>query len=74
MKLTGDSIDEVEVLVFKREFIYNALVNGWSVKMIKPNTFEFFNKDTEIRKQYTAKNFLNEFVKSNFNMDDACGH
>lgn len=74
MKLVGDNIDDDEVLVFKQQFIYNALVSGWSVKMIKPNTFEFFNKDTEIRKQYTAKNFLNEFVKSNFNMDGVRGH
>ena len=32
------------VTIYKMAFIYNAIINGWSVKYLDNNKFEFINK------------------------------
>ena len=47
-------------LLYKMIIIYNALLNGWIIKMIKPNKFEF----KKSKKSNTNLN-LNKFIKNN---------
>ena len=48
----------------KMIFIYNALQNGWTVKMLKNNQFEFIKS-----KKKTKTNLnLNKFIKKNLVM------
>jgi hypothetical protein len=44
----------------KMIFIYNTLQNGWSVKMLEKNKFQFTNGDKETKKQY----FTDDFIKT----------
>lgn len=55
--------------IYKMAFIYNAVVNGWSVKYLDNNKFEFINKNEEIKKEFFLENFLDEFIDSNLNID-----
>ena len=51
----------------KMIFIYNTLQNGWSVKMVEKNKFEFTNRNKEIKNQYFSEDFIKEFIKKNIN-------
>jgi hypothetical protein len=48
-------------------FIYNTLLNGWSVKMISKNKFEFNNNDRKIKKNFYGDSFIKEFIEKNMN-------
>ena len=61
---TGDLIS-----IYKMAFIYNAIINGWSVKYLDNNKFEFINKDEEIKKEFFLENFLDRFIDSNLNIN-----
>lgn len=59
-----DNKDDIDIY-YKMSFIYKALLNGWKVKMINDNTFEFTNNNKIIKKQYILQDFLENFVNSN---------
>ena len=43
--------------IYKMSFIYNAIINGWSVKYLNNNKFEFINKNEEIKKEFFSRKF-----------------
>jgi hypothetical protein len=65
--LDRDNKEETDedITIYKMSFIYKALLNGWKVKMMNDNTFEFTNNNKSIKKQYILHNFLENFVNSN---------
>ena len=48
----------------KMILIYNALLNGWMVKMVKYNKFEFIKSNKVIKKTKEKIN-VNKFLKKN---------
>ena len=48
----------------KMILIYNALLNGWMVKMVKYNKFEFIKSNKVIKKTKEKINISN-FIKKN---------
>lgn len=56
--------------IYKMSFIYNAIINGWSVKYLNNNKFEFVNKNEEIKKEFFLENFLDKFIDNNLNIDN----
>ena len=62
-KDTKKNTDTVQY--YKMQFIYNALLNGWKVKMINDRTFEFTNNNKYVREQYIFHDFLENFLDSN---------
>ena len=57
--------------LYKMIFIYNTLVNGWTVKMLDNNQFQFTNSNKEIRKKYLSKTFLRDFIDKNMNIEES---
>ena len=53
---------------YKMSFIYNAIIDGWSVKYLNNNKFEFINKDSAIKKEFLLENSLDKFIESNLNI------
>tara|TARA_B110000971_G_scaffold6922_1_gene6726 strand:- start:380 stop:604 length:225 start_codon:yes stop_codon:yes gene_type:complete len=49
----------------KMIFIYNTLLNGWSVKMLGKDKFEFINRKQEVRKEYFNDTFIKDFLEKN---------
>jgi hypothetical protein len=49
----------------KMIFIYNTLLNGWSVKMLDKDKFEFINRKQEVRKEYFNDTFIKDFLEKN---------
>ena len=56
--------------IYKMSFIYNAIIDGWSVKYLNNNKFEFINKNEEIKKEFFLENFLDKFIDNNLNIDN----
>ena len=60
-----ENIEPYSKELLKMIFIYNAILNGWSVKFIETNKFEFTSSDNKIRKEFIADNFIKEFIEKN---------
>uniref|UniRef100_A0A6C0JHX8 Uncharacterized protein n=1 Tax=viral metagenome TaxID=1070528 RepID=A0A6C0JHX8_9ZZZZ len=57
------------ITMYKMTFVYNALLNGWTVKKLKDNKFEFSKNKEEIKKEVYLDNYLNKFVNTNLNVN-----
>ena len=55
---------------YQMNFIYNAVLNGWTVTKIDNNKYEFTNRDKHIKKQFNLENFTDDFVKQNMMIDN----
>lgn len=67
--MSSDSKDISNVVnIQKMIFIYNALLSGWTVKMIESNTFEF--KKNRENKEVDLDDYLKTFILQNLNVDN----
>jgi hypothetical protein len=57
------------ISIYKMSFIYNAILNGWTVKKLQNNKFEFSNNKDELKKEFYLDNFLAKFINSNLNIN-----
>lgn len=55
--------------LYKMNFIYNAILDGWEVKRLSNKKFEFKNNNKEIRKEFFLESFLDKFVENHVSMD-----
>jgi len=53
------------ISIQKMIFIYNAILSGWTVKMIDNDRFEFIKSKDNISKEVYLNNYLNKFIKEN---------
>ena len=53
----------------KMLFIYNAVINGWTVKLVSKNNFEFKKKKKKVKKEILLDNFLKYFSKNNLDIN-----
>ena len=69
---TNNKLDKSKdiIPIYKMAFIYNALMNGWSVRYLDNNKFEFVNKDEEIKKEFFLENFLDNFIDKNLDINN----
>ena len=49
-------------------FIYNALLNGWTVKCIGKDKFEFLKPTAQLKKEITLDNCLKHFIIENLTL------
>ena len=61
------SIDNTKLQ--KMIFIYNAIEQGWEIKMNKDNVYTF-SKKHENKKEIFNDNYLIEFIKKNISIND----
>jgi hypothetical protein len=52
----------------KMIFIWNALDNGWTVKKINTNIYQFKQKNSEMSKNINLDETLLHFIESNSNI------
>lgn len=57
---------EKRLLQYKKEFIYNALDDGWCV--VKKQDYYIFKKKHEERKEVFLDSYLTKFVEKNMNL------
>lgn len=62
--------DKSKLKLLKMIFLYNALKDGWTVKEIKNNKYEFTKSDRDIIKDFHSETFLDKFIGNNTNNID----
>ena len=60
---------DIENIIIKMIFIYNALLSGWSVSMIENNKFEF-RRNIEKEDEISIDTYLKKFIEYNMNIDN----
>ena len=65
----NDNLQLDIITMYKMTFVYNALLNGWTVRKLKNNKFEFSKNKEEIKKEVYLDNFLNKFINTNINVN-----
>jgi hypothetical protein len=66
-----DNIQEIStdiVQIHKMVFVFNAILAGWTVRMLNENTFEF-KKDLSTQ-DVNLDDYLRRFVLHNLNIDN----
>lgn len=59
----------------KMLLIYNAVLNGWTVKIgQQPATFEFTKRKNAVKKEILLDNYLEHFTQDNLNFDAILTH
>lgn len=61
----SDSVDIVQIQ--KMVFVFNAILAGWTVKMVDADTFEF--KKNRREQAVNLDEYLRRFVLHNLNID-----
>ena len=61
--IMDNNIDIISIQ--KMLFIYNAILSGWTVKMIDNDRFEFIKSKENISKEVYLNNYLQKFIKEN---------
>jgi len=54
--------------LYKMIFIFNALKNGWTVRLLEADKYEF-KKSKKKEKCINVTNYLEEFVKKNLDIN-----
>ena len=55
--------------IYKMNFIYNAVCNGWTVRKISDKKIEYTNSNADIKKEFILENFIDNFIKNNTTID-----
>lgn len=65
--LSGLNFENTQIQ--KMVFIFNAVNDGWTVKKLDVDTYEF-NMDTEkIKKEIVLDDYLKKFIKNNLDVE-----
>ena len=68
--MSGSNVEDTSLMLQKMVFIYNALLKGWTIRMIENDKFEF-TKDTEsIKKEVDLADYLRKFIQYNLNIEN----
>jgi hypothetical protein len=73
MDLVEDNTDisKLDMLkIQKMIFISNALNNGWSVRKIESNKYEFSNTISSVTKEVNLESYLKQFISHNININN----
>ena len=62
----NDNISLDRITIQKMVFVFNSLNDGWTVRKIEDNTFEFIKDKGQIKKEI----ILDEFIKTNLDINN----
>lgn len=61
--------DELPLTMQKMVFIYNAILQGWTVKMVDRDKFEF-TKGVINKREVNLEDYLRKFIEYNINIEN----
>ena len=68
---SSNNIDERHIEykdIQKMVFIFNALNDGWTVKKIDTNKFEFIKDNEKIQKEIILEEYIKKYIKYNIQL------
>ena len=67
-KPTDTNMSNDLISIQKMIFVFNAILSGWTVKMLEQNTFEFTKDSTN--QEVNLDTYIQDFVKKNLNINN----
>jgi hypothetical protein len=67
-----NNFEDTSLTLQKMVFIYNALLKGWTVKMIEKDKFEFTKPTELVKKEVNFADCLRKFIQFNLNIENLC--
>ena len=58
-----NKVDDTSLLIQKMVFIYNAVLTGWTVRIIEKDKFEFVKKKNNVKKEVNLEDYLKKFIQ-----------
>jgi hypothetical protein len=69
--MTGNNnVEDTSLTLQKMVFIYNALLKGWTIRMIENDKFEFTKDLESIKKEVDLADYLRKFIQYNLNIEN----
>ena len=65
-----NNVEDTSLILQKMIFIYNALLNGWTVRMLEKNKFEFIKDKESIKREVDLSDYLRKFIQYNLNIEN----
>lgn len=65
--LSGLNVEHTEIQ--KMVFIFNAINDGWTVKKLDVDTYEFNMDKEKIKKEIVLDDYLKKFIKNNLDVE-----
>ncbi len=62
--------DDSQLTAQKMVFLYNAILQGWTVKMVDKDKFEFTKPTEDVKKEVNLADYLRKFITYNLNIDN----
>jgi hypothetical protein len=56
--------------VQKMIFIYNAVKDGWTVRMLENGKYEFKKSKTDAKQEVYLDTYISKFIRENLNMNN----
>lgn len=56
--------------VQKMIFIYNAVKDGWTVRMLENGKYEFKKNKTDAKQEVYLDTYISKFIRENLNMNN----
>ena len=64
------NIEDTSLTLQKMIFVYNALLQGWTVRSLGDDKFEFTRSTEEIKREVNLKDYLRKFIQFNLNIEN----
>jgi len=65
-----NNVEDTSLILQKMIFIYNALLNGWTIRMLEKNKFEFIKDKESIKREVDLSDYLRKFIQYNLNIEN----
>jgi len=69
-----NNIDDTTSITFQKMiFVYNALSQGWTVKMLEKDRYEFtkeIKNEEPLKKEVCLADYLRKFIQYNINIEN----
>jgi hypothetical protein len=69
--LSNNNINDTSITyndIRKMVFVFNALNNGWTVKKIDNDKFEFLKDKEHMKEEIILEDYLKKFIQGNINI------
>jgi hypothetical protein len=68
--MAGNNVEDASLTLQKMVFIYNALLKGWTIRMLENDKFEFTKDRESLKKEVDLADYLRKFIQYNLNIDN----
>ena len=70
IKYMPENIEDASLVLQKMVFIYNTLLQGWTVRSIGEDKFEFTRSTESVKREVNLEDYLRKFIQFNLNIEN----